>query len=1524
VLRSESFSAERLEEHAASLARAQTVADSSDDRLGFDGRLKANEEVLLDACRRISTASSQGRPLTPAAEWFLDNYHLVDEQIREVRVDLPPGFYRELPKLASGPFSGYPRVFGITWAFVAHTDSRFEPDLLRRMVDAYQRVQPLTIGELWAIAITLRIVLIENLRRAAQRMVSNLQARHAADKLADRWLSERGSPLDLAILERNYPRADTMSEVFAVQLHQRLQDRGNEITPVMDWLESQHAATGRTAADLVRIEQERQAASTVTVRNIITSMRLMSDVDWSEFFESVSLVDQRLRTSGDFAQNDFATRNLYRKAIEDLARHSAFSELQITERAIEATTNSAASAQSRSSDPGHYLIGAARPEFEATLCYRPRLRTRLQRLFKRRGVAVYLAIVLVVTGIISVVPSTLLSTANLGPLWFTTMAAIAVALALDAAITLVNHILTRVMPPETLPGLSLKDGVPEQSRTLVVIPALLTSMEDVDELLQRLEIHSLTCPEGAMHFALLTDWGDADAEHAPGDDALLDAATRGIERLNLIHTMGSGEARFFILHRRRVWSAGEGRWIGWERKRGKLHELNRLLRGATDTTFEQLTGDRPAVPPGVRYVITLDADTVLPHDSARRLIGKLTHPLNRAQFDPIRGRVIAGYGILQPRVSSSLPASRNSSIFQQVFSASGGIDPYAAAVSDVYQDLFGEGSYAGKGIYDVDAFEAALAGRVPDNTMLSHDLFEGIFARAALVTDVEVVEAFPSRYGVVAMRQHRWTRGDWQLLPWILGRRRIGERDSIPLLGRWKMLDNLRRSLTAPVAIAAFLLGWILPTRAAQLWTAMVLTLLAFPVLLHLVANLIPWQAGVRLGSHLRTLGRDVRLAETQTLLQMTFLASTAGLMMDAIVRTLFRLTASRRNLLQWTTAAQLQSNLSSSTGALLRQMAPGLIVVLIACTVLLQAAVELRWIAAPLLLLWMAAPLVARRVSQSPGTPAARPLTSQEISALRSVARRTWRFFETFVTEEHNYLPPDNFQEDPSPVVAHRTSPTNLGLYLLSIVAARDLGWITTQEAVARLKSTLNTMNGLQRFRGHFYNWYDTRTLLALEPKYISTVDSGNLAGHLITLANAAREWIVVPVSAAERRAGIEDALQLAVITLDDLAKSDPGLDLPGQAALRDAAAIAESVRAIAVESPELQASLQSIEGRTDAMIADLERLSAPNTEAGMSEALHWVRAARGCVKSWLQELTLQRVARLTLTRELTLIAATAKALAQAMQFSFLVDPQRRLFSIGWSEAEAVRDRSCYDLLASEARLASFYAIAKRDVLARHWFRLGRSLVALEDGAALLSWSGSMFEYLMPSLVMRAPVGSLLERTSRLIVARQISYARALGVPWGISESAFNSRDAQMTYQYSNFGVPDLGLKRGLARNLVISPYATALAAMVDPVAALRNFAVLTAAGARGRFGFYEALDYTPSRLPQGEPVAIVRAFMAHHQGMSIIAIANVVQQGRMRQRFHGEPSVQATELLLQERNPRNVLPVRPRADEDTRNTAG
>jgi len=1523
-IRAELFSIERLEQHAESLAAAQPIAAKPMAGRPLAARLRNNESVLLEAYRAIASAVGAGRAITPAAEWLLDNYHLVEEQIREIRDDLPPGYYRQLPKLAGGPFAGYPRVFGMAWAFVAHTDSRFDPEMLRRFVRAYQRVQPLTIGELWAVAITLRIVLVENLRRGARRIVTGRAARQEADTLADRVLGVNGHPGGpMRSIFQHYEQAPLPGS-FALQLVQRLRDQDPKVTRALMWLEERLAAQGTTADEIVHDEHQKQGATNVTVRNIITTMRLISDVDWAELFENVSLVDDTLRSGSDFADMDFPTRNLYRSAIEELARGSKLTELEIARAALLAASDPNGRERDshrpeghpdgRSRDPGYHLIAGGRRAFEATVGFRAPLRSWLDRFNARIGIGGYIGSVIMVAAILLFLPSFALAGAGIGDGWLGLLVLLGLIPSIDAAMALANRSVTRGFGATILPGLELRNGVPAHLRTMVAVPILLTTQAALEEQIERLEIHHLASPEGELHFALLSDWTDAATETVAGDDALLDAAAAGIARLNRRYAPAVGGDRFLLFHRRRVWNEGQQRWIGWERKRGKLHELNRLLRGAADTTFLGVGGRLSAAPAGVRYVITLDADTRMPRETARRLVGKMAHALNQPRFDPVTRRVVEGYGVLQPRVTPSLPIGREGSLFQRIFSSMSGIDPYAAAVSDVYQDLFGEGSYTGKGIYDVDAFEAALEGRVRENTLLSHDLFEGTFARAGLASDIEVVEEFPSRYDVAAARQHRWTRGDWQLLPWILAR-------GLPLIGRWKMLDNLRRSLSAPASVVALLAGWALPLQAAIVWTGFVLSTIALSTLLPVLSAIVPRRARVTARSHLRALAADVRLALSLTALLVVFLAHQAWLMTDAIGRTLFRLLVSHRHLLDWVTAGQAMVSPRLDLPGFYRQMNGGVAIGIVAAIVVWWVGNDAWAVAAPFVIAWIASPAIARWTSLSPLVAGRLSVSDADARALRLVARRTWRFFETFVTATDHMLPPDNLQEEPKPTVAHRTSPTNLGVYLLSAVSARDFGWAGTNDTVDRLEATLATMSGLQRFRGHFYNWYDTRDLRPLDPQYVSSVDSGNLAGHLIALANACREWIDRPMAGPELFAGVEDGLNLTRETLqglpDDRRTQTITRHQLGEALDALAAALRQDPLLQHPPPEGIAALLVKVAPHAATMIDIARTLASERGDEAGAEMLFWAEATLASIESHRRDVTQTADAARSLEQRLATLEATARTMANAMEFGFLLDPERKLLSIGYRVAEGNLDPSCYDLLASEARLASFMAIAKGDVPPRHWFRLGRAVTPIGRGAALISWSGSMFEYLMPSLVMRAPAGSLLEQTSRLVVRRQITYGAALGVPWGISESAYNVRDLELTYQYSNFGVPGLGLKRGLRENAVVAPYATALATMVDPEAAARNFAELAAIGARGRYGFYEALDYTRTRLPEGKDVAIVRAFMAHHQGMTVVAIANALLDGEMRARFHAEPIVQATDLLLQERTPRDVALAHPRAEE-------
>ncbi|HYX20023.1 MAG TPA: glucoamylase family protein, partial [Thermoanaerobaculia bacterium] len=1120
-----------------------------------------------------------------------------------------------------------------------------------------------------------------------------------------------------------------------------------------------------------------------------------------------------------------------------------------------------------------------------------------------------------------------------------------------------------------------EDGVPEGLATMVVVPTLLVSESEARQLVEQLEVRYLANPEGFVYFALLTDWADALEESREEDAGLLAAARAAITELNERHGAApDGGPRFFLFHRRRVWNASEGRWMGWERKRGKLHELDRLLRGATDTTF--LPEEKP---PGsrVRYVITLDADTRLPRGAVRRLVGAMAHPLNRPVFDAAEERVVAGHGILQPRMTPTLPAAGHESLFGLLFSGPRGIDPYAFAVSDVYQDLFGEAIYTGKGIYDVDAFERALAGRVPDNTLLSHDLFEGLFARAGFVSDVELFEQFPSHYEVAAARQHRWARGDWQLLRWLPGRvpDAAGRRrpNPLPPMGLWKILDNIRRSLVAPCSVAALIVGWTLPGAAPIIWTGFVLSTIAVPRFLPVIAGAIPRRRRPAKRSVIRGFLSDVVLTAANCAASIVLLAHQAWVMTDAIVRTLARLYGSGRRMLEWTTSAQARSAYDLSASGFARRNA--LVIAIAASGLVLSAALRPGGVAPAsvvFFVLWASSPLVAWELSRQTLRTTREAVSPSGEALLRSVARRTWRFFETFAGPDDHFLPPDNYQEEPSAVVAHRTSPTNIGLALLATVSAADFGWIGATETADRLDTLVSAASSLERFRGHLFNWYDTRTLVPLEPRYISTVDSGNLAAHLLVVKQACLDLAERPLSADTVLAGLRDAVRL----LRD--SSDEARVAQTRAASRRM--LKETIDRLEVRLAPLRPD-ETLASRLDVLEADADALAAMAVSAERRDEKHrpdelvtWCRSLQASIASHRRDLSppepaaparevpdARRLARAAsgagtgglrvsfdegesgvdapmpegprsapppsaapeprpadpLSRRLVSIAAAAEALASGMEFSFLFDGNRKLFSIGYRLSDGCLDSGYYDLLASEARLASFLAIARGEAPVSHWFHLGRPLTPVGKGSALLSWSGSMFEYLMPDLVLEPPEDSLLDLTVRLIVGRQIRYGAERGVPWGVSESGFNARDASLAYQYSSFGVSGLGLKRGLSEDLVITPYATALAAMVDPSAAAKNFRALTRAGALGDYGYYEAVDYTASRLPEGVDRAVVKEYMAHHQGMILAALANVVCGGTMRRRFHAEPLVQSAELLLQERTPRDVGVSRPRAEE-------
>jgi cellobiose phosphorylase len=1099
----------------------------------------------------------------------------------------------------------------------------------------------------------------------------------------------------------------------------------------------------------------------------------------------------------------------------------------------------------------------------------------------------------------------------------------------DIAVNVVNQLVTAFLPPRPLPKLDLHEhGVPPEFRTAVVIPTLFDSVGAVHEALENLEVQFLANREAHLHFALLSDFTDAATETREGDAAIVAAAAEGVRALNARYAGGRDDA-FYLFHRRRKWNPQEGVWMGWERKRGKLAEFNRFVLVGAEEAFAVIVGDLDQIR-RVRYVVSLDADTILPPDAAPLLVGALAHPLNRATYDPALGRVVRGYGILQPRVGISLPSAHRS-IFASIHSGHPGVDPYTTAVSDVYQDLYGEGSFTGKGIYDVEAFEQATHGRFPENTLLSHDLIEGNYARAGLATDVVVYDDYPSRYLTYARRKHRWIRGDWQLLPWLMPRvpgPDGPEPNRLSLLSRWKILDNLRRSLVEPAQLAFLVVGWVFSLGPPFRWTLLGLGAVAAPwIVAFLLAAIRPpldksWRA------YYRAVGRDAATSVQQFALALVFLPHQAWVSADAIVRTLWRMTVSHRHLLQWQTASQVERGASDSAAVAWRSMWPAVAIAALPLVVIFRRSAPeagpsgaLSWALGlallPLVAAWMASPAIARALSLPAVRRERRLAPDSRRQALR-YALLHWRFFERFVGADTHWLAPDNFQEDPSPVVAMRTSPTNIGLQLLATASARELGFIPLDEMTQRLELAFQSLERMRRFRGHFYNWYDLHDLSLLEPPYVSTVDSGNLAGHLLALRQGCLALIDEPVFDTRTWQALDTAVGLA----EERFRTHP----PVPAVMDMLRAARESLLAHAREPATVEALTDVTRSLREAEAALAQAGLAAEEAGSLAEWISWglrlVSAHVECSRNLdavpdatLRQLALRSTEAGRLVVRLETVADRAYRLAMEMEFRFLFDAERMLFAIGFQQATHSVDGSNYDLLASEARLASFLAVAKNEVPVGHWFRLGRSLTYAAGTPALVSWSGSMFEYLMPMLVMRAFPFTVLAQTCEGAVARQVSYGAERGVPWGASESAYNVRDRHHTYQYRAFGVPDLALKRGLGGELVIAPYASILATMVDPEGALANLKALESKGALGPYGFRDAIDYT--RPDPDRRYAVVRTYMAHHLGMGLVALTNVLVNEVWQRRFHTDPMVRSAELLLHERIPRRLVLQEPQRTE-------
>ena len=1102
-LRAELFSADQMELHGSALARAHALSRSQPQNRLLQ-RLDENEQVLIDACELLTATVKSKRRIAPAGVWLLDNFYLIEEQIRTARRHLPKDYSRGLPRLAQGPSRGLPRVYDIALEAISHGDGRIDSDTLCRFVSAYQSVVPLTLGELWAIPIMLRIALIENLRRVAARVTaSRIHLDQAQDWASKMMEVAESDPKSLILVIADMARSNPpMVSSFVAELARRLQGHGPALALPLTWIEQRLAESSQTIDQLVRSETQQQAADQVSISNTIASLRYLGAMDWREFVESMSLVERILREDLDdtYRRMDFATRDRYRHMVARLAKGSGRSEGEVARAAIERAQASAAihGQAAPEAHVGYYLMDRGVGTLELAIGLRLSLIARVRRLLGATPLFYYLGAILSLTTLFALVPLNLARDAGVDDWRFAALAVLSVLGASQLASALANWLATLLRTPKPLPKMDFSHGLPPDLRTLVVVPTLLGSVQKVDELLEALEVRFLANRDEHLHFGLLTDFCDAIEESLPEDEPHLRRARTGIELLNERYSTGSID-RFFLLHRPRIWNARDRIWMGYERKRGKLADLNALLRGSGRQRFSLIVGD-VATLSGVKYVITLDTDTQLPLDAGRQCVATMAHPLNRPQYDEKRQRVIRGYGILQPRMGASLSGTQRS-LYARLFGSEPGIDPYTRTVSDIYQDLFGEGSFIGKGIYDVDAFERALGARFPENRILSHDLLEGCYARSGLLSDVHLYEDYPSRYDADARRQARWIRGDWQIARWLLPRVPGPANQSLPnplsRLSQWKILDNLRRSLVPAALLLLMLFGWF-SAPAAGWWTLAVASVVLIPPLSIGIVGVLRRREDALLIRHLTVALRSAGQSLGQAGFRIACLPHEAVFSLAAVLRTAWRMLVTRRRLLEWSAYDEHQP--AANIAASYRSMASAPLLATLAVLGLattrpgalaIAAPVVALWLASPLIAWWLSRPLVHRRASLMP----------EQTIFLRRIARKTWGYFEEFVVASDNWLPPDNFQEHPGPAVAHRTSPTNMGLTQLANLAAWDFGYISAGTLIQRTTDAFQSMASLERHQGHFYNWYDTQTLRPLPPRYISSVDSGNLAGHLLTL---------------------------------------------------------------------------------------------------------------------------------------------------------------------------------------------------------------------------------------------------------------------------------------------------------------------------------------------------------------------------------------------------------------------------------------
>lgn len=1540
-------SRENLEKHAAEISSYYSDVRKSNCRRKLLKSLHQSYRNILKGYEYFDRDASDRREMAPAAEWVLDNLYLIEKEYKDITHNMPSSYYKDLPVISKGIMRGYPRIYHIAAEMISHTDGRIDEDVIGIFINSYQKNTALTTGELWALPLMIRIALIQSISRNVERVIYSQEEKKKGGKIGDRLINaiEQGN-LDeeinkLSGINKKY------SSSFMERLLKVLRDNGIDNKLIDQWIDDRLQLQQSSAEKVINLEHQKQASFQLSMGNCVTGLREIEALNWRDSFERLSYVEKILEEDPSHVYNnmDFESRDYYRHRIEKFSKLLNVSEAYIAGKAVECARENMEATENPDdyrSHVGYYIIDSGVEELKRKISHRNISKAAFNKENINKRVTYYISFIIAATVLLDILLSfynASFSTKKSSIECFLTFFICFIPCS-EIIISTLNWSINKLVKPRFVPKLQFNEEIPPEYTTIVIIPTIINNPERAHSLVESMEIYYLANQEKNLYFALLGDFADSRTENTSIDEAVTEAALRDIESLNNKYCK-DGENIFYFLCRKRQYNTSEEKWLGWERKRGKIEEFNSLLLGNNNTGYNVISSNIKALRKA-KYVITLDADTQLPRDSAKRLIGAMAHILNRPVTDPVNNKVIRGYGLMQPRISVGT-LSANRTLFSKVFSGETGIDMYTLAISDVYQDLFGEGIFTGKGIYDIGVFYNVLKGEIAENTVLSHDLLEGSFARTALVSDIELIDGYPAYYNSSSMRLHRWVRGDWQLVPYIIRSSKLNR------LSRWKMIDNLRRSLLSP-SIIILIISALAASHNIEKWTALAFIALLCPLLFDVSDAVVVPSKGISLTGKIN----NFKTVLEQVFLIFCFLPYQAYLMLDAIIRTLYRMIFSRKKLLEWQTAADVEAKLgkklSNFIGSMWVESAVSVIILILSFNRSLRAGLLLL----PTCVLWFISPFIAYFISRET-KPHYMKLPEESIQNIRKLARRTWAYFEDFVSRKDNFLAPDNYQEEPYKGIAHRTSPTNMAMGITSGIAAYDLGYIEILELIERTDNIITSMESLSRIKGHFYNWYDTLTREPLHPRYVSTVDSGNLAGYLMVATQALEEFRQDAAISRTMAQGLTDTILLAeeeirLSKVPDFSYSDVLRDLKGKSF--DAVSCKKLLMDILEKSQELERFNNAralywnlrLRHMINRYLRSIQKLfpwydvimEAPDGMEDIREKLKCISSDTAIAgmcgeydhvigelseknlndpdeRDWCSRLILSihqsknEVSKLIY--KMDNLGSRLTNMAEAMDFTLVYDKKRQLFSIGYDVEREDISNCYYDLLASEARQASFIAIAKGDVEQKHWFKLSRAMTIMGKSKGLVSWSGTMFEYFMPLLIMRNYPDTLLNTTYSSVIEGQKKYCRDRRVPWGISESGFYSFDLNSVYQYKAFGVPGIGLKRGLNNELVISPYSTILAMQADMTGAYENIERLESEGLLGRYGFYDAVDYTKERMQKSKKKSVIRCFMVHHEGMSFMAIDNVINNFIMQERFHRVPEVKATELLLQERIPRAVV---------------